>query len=250
MQMVKKIIKKVLRIKLASSPSVGTLNEITRLKWLEETLSKMPSGLRILDAGAGEQPFKKFCSHLNYVSQDFALYKPEELPEGLQMQKWDYGKLDIVSDIASIPENDLSFDAIMSTEVFEHIINPRDALKEFSRLLKKDGYLIITAPFCSLTHFAPYHFYTGFNKYFYENELKLNGFEIIEMTPNGNYFEYLAQEIRRLPSMAEKYSSVTLSDVERNSLNDILKLLHSSSVKDKGSSDLLCFGYHILAKKL
>lgn len=249
-ELLARIVKKVLGIKPVPALMVGTLNEVTRVKWVETTLKKIPSGLRILDAGAGEQPFKKFCTHLNYVAQDFAKYKPEELPNGLHMQKWDYGKLDIVSDIASIPEKDLSFDAIMCTEVFEHIINPRDALKEFSRLLKKDGYLIITAPFCSLTHFAPYHFYTGFNKYFYENELKLNGFEIIEMTPNGNYFEYLAQEIRRLPSMAEKYSSVTLSDVERNSLNDILKLLHSSSVKDKGSSDLLCFGYHILAKKL
>lgn len=249
-QVMVRIAKKVLSIKPVTPLMVGTLNEITRTKWLENTLKTIPAGLRILDAGAGEQPFKKFCSHLNYVSQDFAQYKPEELAEGLQMNKWDYGKLDIVSDITSIPEKDLSYDAIMCTEVFEHIIHPRDAIKEFSRLLKKDGYLIITAPFCSLTHFAPYHFYSGFNKFFYENVLKENDFKIIEITPNGNFFEYLAQELRRLPSMTEKYSSVPLSGEERNSLNNILKLLNTSSIKDKGSSELLCFGYHVLARKL
>jgi 2-polyprenyl-3-methyl-5-hydroxy-6-metoxy-1,4-benzoquinol methylase len=62
-----------------------------------------------------------------------------------------YGQLDIVSDIASIPEKASSFDAIMCTEVFEHIINPRDAFTEFTRLLKKDGYLILTTPLQSNT---------------------------------------------------------------------------------------------------
>ncbi|MHB8260646.1 MAG: class I SAM-dependent methyltransferase [Bacteroidia bacterium] len=248
--MVKKIIKKILGIKPVPQITVGTLNEVTRVNWLENTLKKIPAGSRILDAGAGEQQFKKFCAHLTYVSQDFAKYKPEELPDGLQMEKWDYGTLNIVSDIASIPEADSSFDAIMCTEVFEHIINPRDAVKEFSRLLKKGGYLIVTAPFCSLTHFAPYHFYSGFSKYFYENELKLNGFEIMEVTANGNYFDYLAQEVRRIPSIAEKYSSITASKNERKTINDVLNMLEAYSKKDKDSSELLCFGYHVLAKKL
>ena len=33
---------------------VGTENESTRVKWLEKTLSAIPAGSRILDAGAGE----------------------------------------------------------------------------------------------------------------------------------------------------------------------------------------------------
>jgi ubiquinone/menaquinone biosynthesis C-methylase UbiE len=248
--MIKRIIKKFIRLNSIPQTTVGTLNEATRVNWLEKTLKKIPPGCRILDAGAGEQQFKKFCSHLIYVSQDFANYKPNELPVGLQMEKWDYGKLDIISDIASIPEPDASFDAIMCTEVFEHIINPRDAIKEFSRLLKKDGLLIITAPFCSLTHFAPYHFYTGFNKFFYEHELKLNRFEILEISPNGNFFEYVAQEIRRLPFVVEKYCSSKLSGSEKKKLNIALEILDKYSNLDKQSSNLLCFGYHILAKKL
>jgi ubiquinone/menaquinone biosynthesis C-methylase UbiE len=236
-------------LKPKPGPLVGKLNEKTRVEWLEKVLKKIPSGNSILDAGAGEQQFKKWCTHLKYVSQDFAQYKPEEMDTGLQMSKWDYGKLDIVSDIASIPVENGSFDAIMCTEVFEHIINPIEAISEFSRILKKDGYLILTAPFCSLTHFAPYHFYSGFNRFFYETELNKSGFEIMELLPNGNYFEYLAQELNRLSYVAKQYSEVKLNRKEDRNIARLKLILQNLSDKDSNSSDLLCFGYHILARK-
>jgi ubiquinone/menaquinone biosynthesis C-methylase UbiE len=137
---------------------IGTDNDKNRVEWLRKTLKSIPSGLRILDAGAGEKRFKDFCSHLDYVSQDFAQYNGEGDKTGLQMGKWDQANLDIVSDITSMPEPDESFDAILCTEVFEHIPDPISAIKEFSRLLKRGGRLIITAPFCCGTHFAPYYF--------------------------------------------------------------------------------------------
>jgi len=233
----------------AIKTTVGSLNEFTRVSWLEKTLEKIPAGSRILDAGAGEQQFKRFCTHLNYVSQDFAQYEPKQLDSGLQMEKWDYGTLDIVSDIASIPEKNESFDAVMCTEVFEHIINPREAVTEFSRLLKKDGYLIITAPFCSLTHFAPYHFYTGFNKFFYEEELEKNGFRDIQITANGNYFEYLAQEISRLEYVAKQYSTIQINKNELENIKKMKTLLQKLSESDSNSSELLCFGFHVCARK-
>jgi Methylase involved in ubiquinone/menaquinone biosynthesis len=52
----------------------------------------------------------------------------------LQTGPWDNSKLDIVSDILSIPLPDHSVDAIMCTEVLEHIPDPLGAIKEFSRL--------------------------------------------------------------------------------------------------------------------
>lgn len=245
--MVKKLIKRLFKYDTRST--VGTKNESTRVEWLEKTLKKIPSGYRILDAGAGEQQFRKFCNHLNYVSQDFAAYKPEELNTGLQMQSWDYGNLDIISDIADIPEENCSFDAIMCTEVFEHIVNPREAITEFSRLLKEDGFLIITAPFCSLTHFAPYHFYTGFNQFFYREELEKKGFEIIEISPNGNYFEFLAQEINRVEEIAKKYSNKEFSSKEKVAIKCLLTAFENFSASDTGSSELLNFGFHVFAQK-
>lgn len=231
--------------------TVGTLNEKTREAWIQKTLKKIPKGSHILDAGAGEQQFKKFCRYLKYVSQDFGKYTGEGDKKGLQVGAWDNSKLDIISDIKSIPVKDKSFDAILCTEVLEHLPDPILALREFSRIIKKNGFLIITAPFCSLTHFSPYHFSTGFNKYYYQEHLENFGFEIIEIEPNGNYFEFLAQEIRRISVVKKMY----IKNSKRNYFETIVRklmllFLQNLSKKDNGSSELLCFGYNVFARKI
>jgi ubiquinone/menaquinone biosynthesis C-methylase UbiE len=226
------------------------INERVRQQWVEEKLKSVPKGLKILDAGAGEQQYKKFCSHLNYVSQDFAAYNPSSINEGLQMNHWDYGVLDIVCDITQIPVEDESFDVILCTEVFEHIPDPISAMKEFARIIKPNGKLIITAPFCSMTHFAPYHFYSGFNKYFYQTHLPNLGFKIIEMTPNGNYFDYMYQEISRLPHLMKNSRLGIMKYFTRFLVSQLTKRCLRFSMKDVDTSELMCFGYHVVAVKL
>lgn len=231
--------------------SVGTQNQSNREIWLEDSLQKNPSGSRILDAGAGEQQYKKFCSHLNYISEDFAQYNGEGDGKALQTKKWNTSNLDIVSDVTSIPEPDASFDAIMCIQVFEHLPEPILAIKEFSRLLKHGGHLILTAPFCSLTHMAPYHFYSGYNRYFYEKHLAEYGFKIIELTENGNFFEYLAQELRRLPEVEKDYTkgAVKFGLLDRIAQHWLLRTLDNASRNDHGSKAFLNFGFHVHAVK-
>src|SRR5262249_4587234 len=103
--------------------------------------------------------------------------------------------------------------------------------------------------FCSLTHFAPFHFATGFSRYFYEKHLAANGFTIDEMSANGNYFEYLAQEIRRVPYIGQRYSALQLGRYWSLLTRLLLHSLHRLSRRDSGSAELLCFGYHVLARK-
>jgi SAM-dependent methyltransferase len=165
------------------------------------------------------------------------------------MDSWDYGKLDIICDITNIPRPDHSFDAILCTEVFEHIPDPISAIKEFSRLLKPGGKLILTAPFCSMTHFAPYHFATGFNRYFYETQLTLNGFNISSITPNGNYFSYLAQEINRMPHVAVNFGLGRINFLGKIAISYLNKYLVRLATNDNQSSELMCFGYHVVAVK-
>jgi ubiquinone/menaquinone biosynthesis C-methylase UbiE len=230
--------------------SVGKNNELNRQQWVARQLQALPAGLKILDAGAGEMQYKQYCGHLDYFSQDFAGYDPKQLPSGLQMEQWDYGELDYVCDIASIPVSAESFDVILCTEVFEHIVHPLETLREFNRILKKGGKLILTAPFCSLTHFAPYHFYTGFSRFFYETQFKEMGYELEELSSNGNYFEYVAQELRRLKSVAHTYSTnSSLTTSELASIQVLLTKLDTLSAKDTGSSALLCYGFHVVACK-
>lgn len=232
-------------------PEVGLHNERVRREWLGRVLADIPAGHKILDAGAGECQFKPLCGHLEYTSQDFSQYDGVGSSVGLQTGVWDTSKIDVVSDISDIPLPTASFDVIMCTEVLEHVPSPVAALTEFGRLLKLGGLLILTAPYCSLTHFAPYHFSSGFNRFFYRHHLDSLGFDITELSSNGNFFEYLAQEVRRVESVAAKYAGSTgLVKAERKSIEEVLTLLEKYSSVDNGSDELLCFGFHVLARKV
>jgi ubiquinone/menaquinone biosynthesis C-methylase UbiE len=228
---------------------VGTENERVREAWVQEKLRQLGPGSRLLDAGAGEQRFRPSCAHLTYVAHDFAKYDGKGDSAGLQTKSWRQDNLDIVSDITSIPEPDGSFDAILCTEVLEHVPNPIAALTELARLLRPGGSLILTAPFCSLTHFAPYHFYSGFNRYFFSHHLEQLGFEIIEVKANGNFFEYLAQEVHRLPSVASRYGGGRLSFPERIAMRIMLRALARFSSGGASSAELLNYGFHVVAMK-
>lgn len=220
-----------------------------RKKWVIEELSKIPKGKSILDAGAGECKYKPFCKHLNYVSQDFCEYKGKvtEKGYGVSTEKWDTSSIDIVSDITDIPVKDKSFDYILCSEVFEHISYPDKALLEFNRILKDDGILILTAPFASMTHFAPYHFATGFNVFWYEQHCKDFGFEIIKLQKNGNYYSSLAEELLTMKRFEEYEKDKWLQFVMRLTISQLVKKAYS---QEETHSDVKCTGIYIVAKKI
>lgn len=228
---------------------IGKTNLINREQWLKKTLLKIPKGKHILDAGAGELQYKKFCKHLRYTSQDFAQYDGSGDKKGLQTEKWDNSRIDIVSDITNIPVKDNSFDAIMCIEVFEHLPDPVAAFNELYRVLKPKGYLIITSPFASITHFSPYHFSTGFNRYFYEHHSKKLGLTILDLQANGNYFQYLAQELRRIYFIVEEYTDQHHDQELNKKVTEIIMTLDHYDKHSKSSEELLCYGYHYFSQK-
>ena len=225
-----------------------THNEANIQVWLKQRLSELVPRTRILDAGAGELRNKIHCEHLDYVSQDFSDYTGIEqrfTGKGLQSD-WDASGVDIVSDILDIPEDDASFDAILCSEVLEHIPEPSKALTEFSRLLKPGGKLILTAPFCSLVHMAPYHFSSGFSRYWYEYHLPANDFVINELKPNGDWFEYLKQELSRLGYMERRNGSWSWPFAYALGIMASIYFLFRKKVVDQ---NVACFGWFCVAIK-
>ena len=51
-----------------------------------------------------------------------------------------------------IPYDDEFFDAVIATEILEHLISPLEMITEGARILKKDGLFIMTTP--NVTHFG------------------------------------------------------------------------------------------------
>jgi hypothetical protein len=87
------------------------------------------------------------------------------------------------------------------------------------------------------------------NRFWYETHLPALGIEVEEITPNGNYFEYLAQEVRRLPEMMARYASRQPGLRERFGRRLLLQALEGCTVSDRGSAELLCFGFHVRGRK-
>jgi SAM-dependent methyltransferase len=158
--------------------------------------------------------------------------------------------LDVSSSTQEIDHPAASFDAVLCTEVLEHLPDPVRALDEMARLLRPGGTLIITSPFWSLTHFAPHHYATGFNRYFYEFHLARLGFDITDMIPNGNFFECVAQELRRVPEMQQRFvKGDKRTALESFATRVLIGMLERMSARDEGSHEMLHFGCHVRAVK-
>jgi SAM-dependent methyltransferase len=163
-------------------------NLVNRDAWIRRQAERLPAGARVLDVGAGSCPYRPFFAHCEYKSQDFA-----QLP-GDQLRDGGYGRIDYVSDIAAIPVAPASFDALLCAEVLEHVPEPLAAIREFARILKPGGKLILTAPLGSGVHQEPHHFYGGYTEFWYRKFLPEAGFRDVAVEPNDGSLMFFAQE--------------------------------------------------------
>lgn len=175
---IKKIIYKIPLVE-----NIFAYNRRRRDNWVQLMVKNISETSKVLDVGAGSCPYRSYFSHCEYKTHDFAQLENNQIQDEIG-----YGNIDFVSDILSIPVEDNSFDVILCTEVIEHVPYPISVIKEFSRILKPNGVLLLTAPLQSGLHQEPYHFYGGFTKYWYEKFLSENSFGSIEITPNGGLF--------------------------------------------------------------
>lgn len=183
-----------LRAKADLTPVVD-FNARNREAWVATAADTLPTGTRILDLGAGTCQYRKHFGHCSYTTQDFAAY--EGTSSGLMRDEFAYGHIDIVSDAADIPVPDASFDAVLCTEVLEHVFEPIRVIQEAARVLAPGGHLLLSAPLGSGLHQEPHHYYGGYTPHFYRRVLGDLGFEDIEIEPNGGFFRHLLQEIHR-----------------------------------------------------
>ncbi|MFN8637519.1 MAG: class I SAM-dependent methyltransferase [Chloroflexota bacterium] len=130
-------------LRRAAEAKVAFSKQLSRHR-IDDFLRRELSDVRgtVLDLGAGLRPFADLIP-----GQTIALdHRPR--PD-----------IDLIGDAHHLPFADESVDAIVCTEVFEHLIEPAVAAREMVRILKPGGRLVLTTRFCFPLHDRPADFW-------------------------------------------------------------------------------------------
>ena len=116
---------------------------------LLEILSHVPRDnqqkLRLLDLGCGNGSLSNLIAQ-----QGYEVVGVEESASGVKVASQSYPDCHFIgASISALPYAELenSFDVVLSTEVIEHLLYPRDLLRDAKKCLKPNGCLILTTPY-------------------------------------------------------------------------------------------------------
>ena len=153
-------------------------------KFVEDAAAGMKPGTSVLDAGAGECVYKHLFSHCDYKAIDLAVGE----------NKWNYENLDYVAPLHDMPIADGAFDAVLCTQVLEHLEWPRESVREMCRVLRPGGVLFLTAPMAQGEHQVPYDYFR-YTSYGLKSICQHAGFREAEVNPFGGLFSRWAYEL-------------------------------------------------------
>jgi SAM-dependent methyltransferase len=139
-------------------------------KGLYENISALANKVtgRILDVGCGQKPYATLFRSSQYIGLEL------DSPENRQNKKADF-----FYDGLRFPFQDCEFDSIVVNEVFEHVFNPTDFLREINRVLRPDGMLLMTVPFVWDEHEQP-NDYARYSSFGLISIVERYGFKVIE----------------------------------------------------------------------
>lgn len=124
----------------------------------------------LLDIGCGTKPFTEFlkgrvAAHIG-VDQKNGFYGEENV--------------DLVGTAYEVPVETGYADAILSSQVIEHIEEPDKAFREFNRVLKQGGTLIVSFPLIHPIHAEPHDFFR-YTEYGFRELCRRCGFQVLEV---------------------------------------------------------------------
>ena len=157
------------------------------LDFVGRVAATVPAGALVLDAGAGEGRYQPEFAHTRFIGVDLAVGESE----------WDYHGLDAICTLIDLPFETNTFDAVLLTQVLEHVTEPQRVINEICRVLKPGGRLFLTVPQSWHQHQKPHDYfrYTSFGlKYLFEHA----GLRPQSIEPMGGYFWVLAFQFHML----------------------------------------------------
>ena len=101
----------------------------------------------VLDVGCGRKPYRDFVPATNYVGVDIDTPVTRALASA-----------DVFYDGRRLPFPDQQFDAVLCSQVLEHVFTPEEFLAEIRRVLRPGGTLLLAVPFVWDEHEQPADF--------------------------------------------------------------------------------------------
>lgn len=126
-----------------SNPSLVRLEQEVR-----SFADALPADALVLDAGAGDCRYRSRFARQRYEAADFA-----------QVTSKEYGRIDYVCDLRAVPVEADRYDAIICTQVLAHMPDPEAVLREFRRILRPGGILLLSCPLFFQENEKPYDYY-------------------------------------------------------------------------------------------
>ena len=114
---------------------------------VNEFLKDVPAGARVLDLGCGNGTFLSL-----FQSRGWKLYGSDFSPTGINVARANFPGIEFFLADASAPASNIAVevgkvDVILSTEVIEHLYDPRGFLRNAHYLLRPGGRIVLTTPY-------------------------------------------------------------------------------------------------------
>ena len=151
----------------------------------------LPSGSRVLDLGGnkirkrGQFDIEHYDLHVVYANLSTAK------------------RPDVQADAARVSFKDGCFDAVICSELLEHVPDPPAVLREAYRVLREGATLLICAPFLHRMHGDPYD-YGRYSDYYWSQTLTTIGFSDIRIEKQGLFWSVLMDMLRDLAHQMAK----------------------------------------------
>lgn len=161
---------------------------------------------QVLDVGCGSGPYRSLLACDSYVGMD--------IDSEVARQR---GVADVFYDGEHFPLDSGRFDAVLCTQVLEHVFEPTAFLEEVHRVLAPGGKLLLTVPFVWDEHEQPWD-YARYSSFGLHHLLQKQGFRVLEArklnADASALFQlanaYLYKVVRPLPRALRAMLTVTL----------------------------------------
>jgi SAM-dependent methyltransferase len=156
------------------------------VRFVARAAATLPPGATVLDVGAGDAPYRELFSHVRYRTLEWEASAHEGAAAA-----------DIVASADSIPLGDEEVDAVLLTQVLEHVADPLVVLGELHRVLRSGGQILLTVPLVWQLHELPNDYYR-YTEGGVRHLLERCGFADIEVRPRNDCFTTVAQLLSNL----------------------------------------------------